>query len=217
MKKKVSIIILVSTMVLFLGACSNKKNENSKEKLKEQATFSSTKEKESEIKEESSTEIEIQPAESEKSEGNDSVSSVSLNEYSEEQIEYSRVWLQLMEEIMSNEAYTGLETLYVDKMDAGAPLNGSEDTDLYYPVDVVKLSGSRKIDGNVTYKSNKDGTITVYDFPVIWDNSIKEYLEQNKISPSTYAQSIISDGHIVEIGIGNSEKIKDIIDVMVIR
>ena len=52
---------------------------------------------------------------------------------------------------------------------AGTPLNLEDDTSASYPEDVIQLSGSRLVDGSVTYSGNGDGTINVYNVPLRWN------------------------------------------------
>ncbi|GIO27971.1 hypothetical protein [Ornithinibacillus bavariensis] len=85
-----------------------------------------------------------------------------LSEYSNEQIEYARVWLQLG----PNQE---IDNLYVQHIPAGTPLNPDDETSANYPVDVIQLAGSRLVDGSVTYSGNGDGTINIYNVPIRWD------------------------------------------------
>lgn len=85
-----------------------------------------------------------------------------LSMYSTEQIEYARIWLQLG-------AIQDVDELNVRHFPAGTPLNPNDDTSAAYPKDVVQLAGSRLVDGSVTYSSNGDGTIHVYNVPLRWD------------------------------------------------
>src|SRR5690606_31259373 len=72
-----------------------------------------------------------------------------LDEYSHEQIEYARVWLQLG----PNPDIDELNVLHIP---AGTPLNPDDETSANYPEDVIQLAGSRLIDGSVTYSGNGD-------------------------------------------------------------
>ncbi|WKA59254.1 hypothetical protein QWY16_03620 [Planococcus shenhongbingii] len=85
-----------------------------------------------------------------------------LSQYSSEQIEYARVWLQLG----PNQDIDGL---YVERISADTPLNPNDETSGTYPEDVIQLAGSRLVDGSLTYSGNGDGTINVYNVPLRWD------------------------------------------------
>ncbi|MEF3327477.1 MULTISPECIES: hypothetical protein [Oceanobacillus] len=82
-----------------------------------------------------------------------------LSDYSSEEIEYARVWLQLGPN-------QDIDELYVEHIPAGTPLDpNDEENDISYPEDVIQVSGSRIADGMITYSGNGDGTINVYDIP----------------------------------------------------
>src|SRR5699024_7953434 len=78
-----------------------------------------------------------------------------LSDYSSEEIEYARVWLQLGQN-------QDIDELNAKQIQAGEPLNPDDDTSLDYPEDVVQLSGSRLVDGTITFSSNGVGIIHVY-------------------------------------------------------
>ncbi|WHZ31081.1 hypothetical protein QNK01_06075 [Desemzia incerta] len=85
-----------------------------------------------------------------------------LNDYSNEEIEYARIWLQLG-------ANQELDQLYAKKIPAGTPLNPDDETSAVYPEEVIQLTGTRLVDGSITYSSNRDGTINLYTVPLRWD------------------------------------------------
>ena len=84
-------------------------------------------------------------------------------DYSPLQIEYARVWLQLGENQQIDE-------LNVRRIPAGTLVNPDDHTSARYPKDVTQLAGSRLVDGSVTYSSNGDGTIQVYNVPLRWES-----------------------------------------------
>lgn len=112
----------------------------------------------------------------------------SLSTYSSEKIEYARIWLQLGPN-------QDIDELIVHHIPAGTPLNPSDTTSGSYPEDVIQLSGSRLVDGSITYSGNGDGTINVYNVPLRWDGNYpagetfyKEIIQNTKqvyITPST--------------------------------
>lgn len=79
------------------------------------------------------------------------VSMTSLEKYTDEQVEYSRVWLELG-------AHQDIDELNILKIPAGTLINPYDTTSSVYPVDSIQLTGSRLIDGSITYSSNGDGT-----------------------------------------------------------
>lgn len=130
-----------------------------------------------------------------------------LSQYSSEQIEYARVWLQLGPN-------QDLAHLNVRHIPAGTPLNPDDDTNVGYPEDVIQLSGSRIVDGIVTYSSNGDGTINVYNVPYRWyggfsrpDNvSVEEIREEMK--------RIINNTKLVYVAPGDADKIIKLIKLL---
>ncbi|WP_026703211.1 hypothetical protein [Salibacterium aidingense] len=59
--------------------------------------------------------------------------------------------------------------MYVEHISTGEPLHADDETSIDYPEDVIQLSGSRLVDGSVTYSSNGNGTINEYNIPKRWD------------------------------------------------
>ncbi|ANU11990.1 putative lipoprotein [Planococcus antarcticus DSM 14505] len=125
-----------------------------------------------------------------------------LSEYSSEQIEYARVWLQLG----PNEEIDGL---YVQQIPAGTPLNPDDDTSAAYPEPVIQLAGSRLVDGSVTYSSNGDGTINVYNVPLRWDG---EYPAGEE-----FYNEIIEGTELVAIEPGEDERVIRLIELLEIE
>jgi len=125
-----------------------------------------------------------------------------LSEYSSEQIEYARVWRQLG----PNQE---LEGLYVQQIPEGTPLNPDDDTSAAYPEPVIQLAGSRLVDGAVTYSSNGDGTINVYNVPLRWDG---EYPAGEE-----FYSEIIENTELVEIEPGSDEEVIRLIELFEIE
>jgi hypothetical protein len=86
----------------------------------------------------------------------------SIAQYTIEEREYARVWLQFGHN-------QEIDELNVRFIPAGTRLNPDDETSASYPLDVIQLAGSRLIDGSVTYHGNWDGTIDVYNVPLRWD------------------------------------------------
>lgn len=121
-----------------------------------------------------------------------------LTQYSSEQIEYARVWLQLG----PNQDIDGL---YVNYIPAGTPINPIDETSASYPEDVIQLSGSRLVDGSVTYSGNGDGTINVYNVPKRWDG---QYPAGEK-----FYTDIINNTALVYIDPGSDENVAELINL----
>ena len=86
-----------------------------------------------------------------------------LSAHSSEEVEYARVWLQLGPN-------PEIDALDVRKIPEGEPVNPDDETSARYPEDVIQLSGTRLVDGSVTYSGNGDGTVSVYNVPLRWES-----------------------------------------------
>lgn len=115
-----------------------------------------------------------------------------LSQYSNEEIEYARVWLQLGPN-------QDIDELNVRHIPAGEPINPHDDTSADYPEDVIQLAGSRLVDGSVTYSGNGDGTITVYNVPLRWDG--------NYPAGEVFYLDILANTKLVSIDPNEDEKV----------
>ena len=134
--------------------------------------------------------------------GNKENSDHALSDYSSEDIEYARIWLQLG-------VNQNVDELCAEKISAGKPLNPDDETSIDYPEDVVQLSGTRLVDGVVTYSSNGDGTVNVYNVPKRWDG-------KNPAGEKVY-KKIIDDKEQVSIDPGNNKKVEELIRNLIIN
>ena len=147
-----------------------------------------------------STSTEAQPEDTNDSE--ESETKTPLDDYSSEQIEYARVWLQLG----PNQA---LDELNVWHIPAGTPLNPDDETSASYPEDVIQLAGSRLVDGSVTYSGNGDGTINVYNVPLRWDGKYPD--------GEDFYTDIIKNTKLVSIDPGDDTKIIELIKLQIVH
>ncbi|AKF32200.1 MULTISPECIES: hypothetical protein [Bacillus] len=127
-------------------------------------------------------------------------------DYSPLQIEYARIWLQLGENQQIDE-------LNVRRIPDGALVNPDDHTGARYPEDVTQLAGSRLVDGSVTYSSNGDGTIQVYNVPLRWESC--EDTDQGVMKEVT--EEMIRHTKKVSVDTGDNEKIRRLIDIMSIH
>jgi hypothetical protein len=125
-----------------------------------------------------------------------------LSEYSSQQIEYARVWLQLG----PNQE---LDELYAQHIPAGTPLNPDDETSATYPEDVIQLAGVRLVDGSVTYSGNGDGTINVYNVPLRWDGVYPAGEE--------FYTDLIENTKLVTIDPGDDNKVIELINIQTIN
>ncbi|MEM4992292.1 hypothetical protein WKH56_07125 [Priestia sp. SB1] len=130
---------------------------------------------------------------------NDKKNKDNLGQYTSEQIEYARVWSQLG----PNQA---IDELNVQHIKAGTPLNSNDETSALYPEDVIQLSGSRLVDGVVTYSGNGNGTINVYNVPLRWDGSYP--------AGEKFYTDIIENTKLVSVNTGEDEKVIKLIKLL---
>ncbi|MCY3036213.1 hypothetical protein [Aerococcus sp. Group 2] len=167
-KKCLSLVLLVAT----LAACScapSKETENQPSAPKQESSQSASRSQASE-----STSEDQFPSESEKevsSAPNEAESQVKQNTrpasdplagYDPLDIEYARIWLQLG----PNQA---AEAINVHIIPQGTLINPYLANGARYPETVTQLAGNRLVDGVVTYSSNHDGTINLYNIPLRFD------------------------------------------------
>ncbi|AJD89656.1 hypothetical protein JMA_03390 [Jeotgalibacillus malaysiensis] len=123
-----------------------------------------------------------------------------LSQYSAQEIEYARVWLQLG----PNQDIDGL---YVEYIPSGTPLNPKDETSDAYPEDVIQLSGSRLVDGSITYSGNGDGTINVYNVSKRWDGVYP-------VEDENFYTDIIEGTEAVYVETGDPDEVKALIELL---
>ncbi|WP_208560058.1 hypothetical protein [Marinilactibacillus kalidii] len=125
-----------------------------------------------------------------------------LAAYSNEEIEYARIWLQLG-------ATQDIDELSVEKIPKGSPLNSEDEASAVYPEPVVHLSGSRLAEGSITYSSNGNGTIDVYPVPHRWEMLSSNVKIENGVS--VYTQKLLDRKERVSVDVGDTDAIEALI------
>jgi hypothetical protein len=97
-----------------------------------------------------------------------------------------------------------IDELNVRRIMSGEPINPEDNTSINYPENVIQLSGSRLVDGSVTYSSNGDGTINVYNIPLRWDGDYPAGEE--------FYKNIIANKKTVQIDPGADQKVIELIN-----
>ncbi|MCM3243211.1 MULTISPECIES: hypothetical protein [Cytobacillus] len=205
-KKILYFYAIVLVLTGMLAGCGDKtndgaadddlKNNSSLESAAEETAAESEANNGMDTSTEGSAHSESDSTASEKSSG-DKENKATLSQYSSQQIEYARVWLQLGPN-------QDLDELYVQHIHAGTPLNPEDETSAGYPEDVIQLAGSRLADGSVTYSGNGDGTINVYNVPLRWDG---QYPAGEK-----FYTDIIENTKQVSVEPGEDEKVIELIE-----
>ncbi|MCM3739507.1 hypothetical protein M3210_04410 [Oceanobacillus luteolus] len=125
-----------------------------------------------------------------------------LSTYSSEQIEYARVWLQLG----PNQE---IDELYVTHIPEGEAVNPNAESSATYTEEVVQLTGSRLVEGSVTYSSNGDGTINVYFVPSHWETNTPEGFTDEDLR--IFTESIVNNTDLVYIEPGHDDEVISLI------
>jgi len=124
--------------------------------------------------------------------------------YSDEEIEYARVWL----DYVNGPNPPQLTVIFEDK---GTPINPYvEDENIVYPEDVTVLVGEFTADGKVTYSSNGDGTINVYDVPSHWH-------QQSDAEMKEATKNVLETIKKKEVPTGNDEQVLNILENMIVE
>lgn len=112
-----------------------------------------------------------------------------LNNFNSKEIEYARVWYQL---ISTRHDLKGIRDVYVTEIPKGSKVNPQAKNSAIYKEKVVKLEAPMRAGGSVTYSSNGDGTINVYNnIPYKWENSQNsDYSQMNKITKKAIEENI---------------------------
>ncbi|WP_411334877.1 hypothetical protein ACK1LH_07250 [Metabacillus indicus] len=131
----------------------------------------------------------------------------SLENYSTEEIEYARVWAQLG----PNQE---IDELNIRHIPPGEPVNPNIDNSAVYPEGVIQLSGSRLVDGSVTYRGNGDGTIHVYATPMRWE-APPPGTDEKELQKDT--EDILNNTKLVSIEPRDGQEIISLIEKLVFR
>jgi len=231
-RKKLTHLLLIGASSVLLFGCNNTGND----KLQDESTIEDTYDYEENSNEEGGNDnfeedieeniddntpsVEENPNEAETKESVDSqqtegeqpneTSSIEdnedlLSEYSSNEIEYARVWLSLG----SNQE---VDELNVQEITAGTAINPNDETSAVYPEDVIQLTGSRLVDGSVTYSGNGDGTINVYNVPTRWETNTPDELDESYMQEHT--ENIVEDTETIYVEPGNDNEVIQLIEIM---
>lgn len=128
-----------------------------------------------------------------------------FQDYSEEEIEYAQVWLYY------NPSGPPYSTLYVSKWEEGEPIAPSvyDEKGIDFKQDVINLTGEFGADGQISYTSNGDGTINIYDIPRKWP---AEYELEGGVK--AYTTHIMDNPETIELPKGTIEELLPILETM---
>ncbi|MGM8216326.1 hypothetical protein ACLIA0_12215 [Bacillaceae bacterium W0354] len=205
--KKLTMILYIHLFIFVLVGCvsqtneepANETTEDSSVLMEENEEESTTTEPEESNKEDSNITSDEESDSDQTITENIEEKDKTLAPYSSKEIEYARIWLQLGPN-------PDIEGLYVQHIPAGQPLNPDDETSASYPEGVIQLSGSRLIDGSITYSGNGDGTINIYNVPKRWDG--------NYPAGEEFYKNIINNTELVYVDPGEDEKIIELIKLI---
>lgn len=214
------ILVLMSFLAILLAGCGQKNiSTNESKKSSESTTELSSTKKSEESTSTSTTDEKLSSNTSEFSTTTKSTETTtessaqpkadnSLEGFSDDQIEYARVWLATMgteykrDLAASNTAFE----LNVYKQPAGTPVNPYAKDSVTFSDETIMLSGKYGYQSLVVYSSNHNGTITQYPVPSHFQNE-----EENTREGS---QKILDGATTISIPTNNSEDVKELINVM---
>lgn len=215
--KNIFILLTVVLTAVFIAACGNSSEQNNTDSnSKDWATDEENKNNEETSNENSSNDNDeesnnkdttsAEHSEQVENTVDDSIGSEEndpLSIYSAEEIEYARVWL----EVVDNK---GIDTLKVSHILEGESVGQYEDKSVKYPENVVHLFTDFIAGGNVFYSSNGDGSINLYEVPTRWP-APKQLKEERNQTMEEYTQSIIDNPEKVMVEPGDDEEVENII------
>lgn len=209
--KKIILPILIVSLSVILVSCNNNDSEHHNDNNSSDTNTSENKDNEtpneidektntsdSEDNSESSNKQNKEQNDNKKQEKNDDSNKNQqstdknksyLNNFNSEEIEYARVWYQL---ISTRNDLKGIRNVYVTKIPKGSKVNPQAQNSAIYKEKVVKLEAPMRAGGSITYSSNGDGTINVYNnIPYKWENSQNsDYSQMNKITKKAIEENI---------------------------
>ena len=197
--KKIILAISIVSFLVFLTGCNNKSSENHDNNSSNDTNISENKENETDKKTNTSENRDTKNKSNKQNkkqsdnknrekntDSNESHQSTDrnksyLNNFSSEKIEYARVWYQL---ISTKNDLKGIRNVYVTKIPKGSKVNPQAQDSAVYKENVVKLEAPMKAGGSVTYSSNGDGSINVYNsIPYKWESpQNSDYSQMDKIT-----------------------------------
>ncbi|WP_421383322.1 hypothetical protein ACOJQI_02760 [Bacillus salacetis] len=193
-------LIILLTVFLVLSACGNSSVQNEANSSNENTIAEEDHNHADANEVTNNKKNDAVPDENTSLDSSNTKKSNALSGYSAEEIEYARVWLQ----IVGNK---DIEELNVVHISAGEQVNPYDDDSVSYPEYVISLGGKIMADGMVTYSGNGDGTINVYNIPSHWPspNQIDKSMEE-------YTRDIINNTKQIYIEPRDDEEISKLIE-----
>lgn len=205
--KKIILPILIVSLLVILVSCNNNDSEHHNDNNSSDTNTSENKDNETpnEIDEKTNTSDSGDNSESsnkqndnkkqeKNNDSNENQQSTDknksyLNNFNSEEIEYARVWYQL---ISTRNDLKGIRDVYVTEIPKGSKVNPQAQNSAVYKENVVKLEAPMRAGGSITYSSNGDGTINVYNnIPYKWESSqTSDYSQMDKVTRKAIENNI---------------------------
>lgn len=132
--------------------------------------------------------------------------------YSDEEIEYARVWLAVMGEDYLDRIGRENFNLNISFVKKGEPLYfPKSELNINWPQDTILLTGNASAQGQIFYSSNFDGSVSVYPMPSHWHQDPKDLADDDYMTK--YLNSILSDKKVVPIPAGNPKLVKELVQL----
>ncbi|OEK58849.1 hypothetical protein [Staphylococcus equorum] len=199
MKKVTLAISIVGLLIILVGCNSNnssdtsRSKDNEKNKIDEQTNTSdngdNAESSNKQNKEQNDNKNQEKNNDSNENQQSTDKNKSYLNNFNSEEIEYARVWYQL---ISTRNDLKGIRDVYVTEIPKGSKVNPQAQNSAVYKENVVKLEAPMRAGGSITYSSNSDGTINVYNnIPYKWESSqTSDYSQMDKITRKAIENNI---------------------------
>ncbi|RIL33774.1 hypothetical protein BUY86_11635 [Staphylococcus equorum] len=202
MKKIILAISIAGLLVILVGCNSNSssdtitsqsKDNETQNKIDEETNTSdsadNTESRNKQKKEQNDNKNQEKNNDSNKNQQSTDKKKSYLNNFNSEEIEYARVWYQL---ISTRNDLKGIRDVYVTEIPKGSKVNPQAQNSAVYKENVVKLEAPMRAGGSITYSSNGDGTINVYNnIPYKWESSqTSDYSQMDKVTRKAIEDNI---------------------------
>lgn len=201
MKKIILAISIAGLLIILVGCNSNSSSDTNTSQSKDNETQNKNEETNTsdsgdntESSKKKNKEQNDNKKQEKKSDSNENQQSTDknksyLNNFNSEEIEYARVWYQL---ISTRNDLKGIRDVYVTEIPKGSKVNPQAQNSAVYKENIVKLEAPMRAGGSITYSSNGDGTINVYNnIPYKWESSqTSDYSQMDKVTRKAIEDNI---------------------------
>lgn len=134
--------------------------------------------------------------------------------YTDDEIEYARVWLSVMGANYLDHLDNDFE-LNIFTTHQGEPISPYGEGSIDWPFDTITLTGNFSYQGQIVYTSNHDGSINVYDVPSHWHQPAEQL--NDPVYMENFTQDIVNHPRVVNVEVGNPDVVEALIRMEVKR